>query len=120
MDPAGAAATPGSLRGEICVVTGGARGTGRGIALRLAQDGGDVAIWDINPSLAEETCGLLRDLGVRALALAVDVADTASVGRERGRSVAARPRTSPRRSASWPPWRRHGSPALSWLSAVAS
>ena len=39
--------------GRVAIVTGGARGIGRGIALRLAADGLDVAIADL-PAMREE------------------------------------------------------------------
>jgi 3-oxoacyl-[acyl-carrier protein] reductase len=38
MDPSG------ELSGQVALVTGGARGIGRGIVLKLAQSGADVAI----------------------------------------------------------------------------
>lgn len=35
-----------SLKGQVALVTAGARGLGRGIALELAKCGADVWIWD--------------------------------------------------------------------------
>ncbi|MDQ4041839.1 MAG: SDR family oxidoreductase [Actinomycetota bacterium] len=64
---------------EIAVVTGGTAGVGRAVARRLAAEGTDVAIlargWDRLDATADE----LRDAGVRALALEVDVADDGAV-----------------------------------------
>jgi meso-butanediol dehydrogenase / (S,S)-butanediol dehydrogenase / diacetyl reductase len=65
---------------RTALVTGGARGIGKGIATRLAQDGLAVSVADL-PSMQEEneaTAQELRDLGVDAVALEVDVADPAS------------------------------------------
>jgi 2-hydroxycyclohexanecarboxyl-CoA dehydrogenase len=57
-----------SLQGRVAVVTGAARGLGRAIALKLASDGADVSVWDLNLEGAEETARLVRDHGRRALA----------------------------------------------------
>ena len=64
-----------SLQGKVAIVTGGGRGIGREIALVLANDGADVALFDVNPQQFEQTAGDLRALGRRAEGLAVDVTD---------------------------------------------
>ena len=64
-----------SLQGQVAIVTGGGRGIGREIALALAKDGADVALFDVNPQQFEQTAGELRALGRRAEGLAVDVTD---------------------------------------------
>ncbi len=75
------------LAGKVALVTGGARGLGRGYALRLAELGADVAIIDRNLHAAEvyefERALLTADsvmaeceaLGVRAMGLEVDLTD---------------------------------------------
>ena len=78
-----------SLEGKVAFVTGagGEHGIGRGIALRLAQEGADVVVTDISAKpYSDSAWGGLRAvqaeieaLGCRALALTCDVADAASV-----------------------------------------
>lgn len=69
------------LQGRTAVVTGGASGIGRAIALRLARDGADVAVLDRNAKGADDVAAEVKALGRRSLAVTVDVADTADVGR---------------------------------------
>lgn len=54
---------------KIAVVTGAARGLGRAIALRLADDVHGVAVWDLNLEGAEETAELIRARGKIAVAM---------------------------------------------------
>jgi 2-hydroxycyclohexanecarboxyl-CoA dehydrogenase len=68
-----------SLGGRNAVVTGGASGIGRSICLRLAADGADVAILDLDATGAEQVAGAVRALGRRALAVEADVSSAASV-----------------------------------------
>jgi len=78
------------LSGKVALVTGGARGLGRGYALRLANLGSDIAIVDRNlkgfevyefekkqmtaPTVMDEC----KALGVRAMGLEVDLTDRAA------------------------------------------
>ena len=60
----------GPLAGRVALVTGGSRGIGRGIALRLASDGADCAItYRTRETQAREVVGEVEALGRRALAL---------------------------------------------------
>jgi 2-hydroxycyclohexanecarboxyl-CoA dehydrogenase len=56
-----------SLNGKVAVVTGAARGLGRAIAFKLARDGAAVSVWDLNQEGAEETAGMIRNQGGRAV-----------------------------------------------------
>ena len=62
------------LTGKSAVVTGGSRGIGRAIVLRLAQQGADVAFsYVANEVAAKETAAEVERLGRRALAVQADV-----------------------------------------------
>jgi 3-oxoacyl-[acyl-carrier protein] reductase len=67
------------LDGKKCVVTGGGRGIGRGIALAFAQEGADVAVIDRLGDNAERVAAELTALGARAFAFGADVSDESSV-----------------------------------------
>jgi 2-hydroxycyclohexanecarboxyl-CoA dehydrogenase len=68
-----------SLEGQAAIVTGGGQGIGRAIAVALAAEGADVAVFDVNAKAAGEVAGAIRAQGRRALALEVDVTDLARV-----------------------------------------
>jgi meso-butanediol dehydrogenase / (S,S)-butanediol dehydrogenase / diacetyl reductase len=85
----------------VAHVTGAARGIGKAIALRLAQDGHNVAISDL-PSMKDELEVTRKDVeshGVRAVALTGDVSDHESVRRLMTGQMrhSQLPRTVPRR-----------------------
>jgi len=65
--------------GRVALVTGGASGIGREVARQLAARGAAVAVADINMAGAEMVAAELVSAGVRAVAVALDVADAASV-----------------------------------------
>ncbi len=60
---------------RVAVVTGSGRGIGRGIALRLARDGMDVAINDMDAEKAKAVAEEVRDLGVGSAVAVADVSD---------------------------------------------
>ncbi|MEE2659375.1 MAG: 3-oxoacyl-[acyl-carrier-protein] reductase [Candidatus Latescibacterota bacterium] len=63
------------LSGKVALVTGGSRGLGRAIALRLATMGADVAVCARTESVAQATADEIAALGVRSFARAADVSD---------------------------------------------
>jgi 3-oxoacyl-[acyl-carrier protein] reductase len=65
---------------KIALVTGGSRGIGAAIALKLAQDGADVVIsYTSSAGRAAAVVKEMQGLGVRAAAFKADQADTAQV-----------------------------------------
>lgn len=60
---------------KVAVVTGGASGIGLGIARRLAQDGAQVAIFDLNGDAATDEASRICADGGEAVGIEVDVAD---------------------------------------------
>jgi meso-butanediol dehydrogenase/(S,S)-butanediol dehydrogenase/diacetyl reductase len=66
----------GKLDGRTCVVTGGGRGIGRGIATRLAQEGANVVIADIDAESAGATAeAIAAATGGATLGVACDVTE---------------------------------------------
>jgi NAD(P)-dependent dehydrogenase (short-subunit alcohol dehydrogenase family) len=68
-----------SLDHRVAIVTGGARGIGRETAEMLAAAGARVAVADLDQAAAEAAATAMGAAGLRAFAIAVDVADEASV-----------------------------------------
>ncbi len=65
-----------SLSGRVAIVTGGAQGIGRAIAEVLAKHGADVAVADLDPGRAQDAVAAVHQLGRRAMAVKVNVADS--------------------------------------------
>lgn len=62
------------LSGRVAFITGAGSGIGQGTALRLARDGADVCIAEIDLDAAEETASMVREFGRRAQIVRCNVA----------------------------------------------
>src|SRR5512147_2832869 len=68
----------------VAVVTGGAGGIGRALALRLARDGFAIGVLDRDRAGADATCDAVTQAGGRASAVTADITDEAQVARAFG------------------------------------
>src|SRR5262245_13134322 len=74
-----------SLRGKHALVTGGSRGIGRGIALKLAESGANVAVhYYANEAAAKETLERIRKHGADGFLVQADVSRVDDVKRMLG------------------------------------
>jgi NAD(P)-dependent dehydrogenase (short-subunit alcohol dehydrogenase family) len=67
------------LDGQLAIVTGAGQGIGKAVALRLARDGADVVVADINSETAEKTADEIRSLGRRALPCPMDISSLGDI-----------------------------------------
>lgn len=67
------------LKDRIAVITGGADGIGRATAMRFAQEGAVVVIWDMNEEKGKQTAAEINAAGGKALFLKVNTSNFAEV-----------------------------------------
>lgn len=68
-----------AIENKVALVTGAGQGIGRGIALRLAQDGASLMLVDLNPEALESVAEEVRALGRQAATFVANIADRAQV-----------------------------------------
>jgi all-trans-retinol dehydrogenase (NAD+) len=68
-----------TLRGKRVLVTGGASGIGRKLAERIARDGGELVLVDVNGKLLAETADALRAGGARVQSYECDLTDPSRI-----------------------------------------
>jgi len=69
------------IAGKIAMVTGARQGIGKGVALRLAQDGAKVIVTDINLEDCESVVKEIKNLGQEGFAIKLDVTDEQDIKR---------------------------------------
>jgi len=67
------------LKDKVALITGGARGIGKSIALAFAKEGADIVVADVNIEEAQKTALEIEGLGRRSLALVMNVTEYTSV-----------------------------------------
>ncbi|BAH53568.1 acetoin reductase [Rhodococcus opacus] len=64
-----------SIEGKVALITGAGQGIGRAIALRLASDGADISLVDVNADRIGAVADEVRAAGSKAISLVADVTD---------------------------------------------
>lgn len=68
------------ITNKVCVITGGAQGLGRAMAISLAKKGAKLALIDVNPERLQESVGLCAEAGSpEACAYVCNITDEAEV-----------------------------------------
>ncbi|OGJ89514.1 MAG: 3-oxoacyl-[acyl-carrier-protein] reductase [Candidatus Raymondbacteria bacterium RifOxyC12_full_50_8] len=67
------------LQNKVALVTGGGRGIGKAIADRLAREGANIIVCDIDQATAEAAAKEISAMGVKAIGLVCDVSKSADV-----------------------------------------
>ena len=67
------------VKGKVALVTGAAGGIGRAIVERLANEGADVAVVDLQEESVQEVVAMVAGKGRRALGMTIDVSKKSQV-----------------------------------------
>ncbi len=67
------------FKDRVCLITGGARGIGREIALAFAKEGCDIALCDVNQDALDSTSKEIESLGRKSATFVVDVTNLSQV-----------------------------------------
>ena len=67
------------LKDKVAIITGGASGIGKATAVRFAQEGASIAVWDVQEEKGQEVVKSLAETGAKAIFYKVNTADSAMV-----------------------------------------
>jgi 3-oxoacyl-[acyl-carrier protein] reductase len=70
----------GRLDGRVAVVTGAGRGIGAAEAIKMAQEGAEIAVLDLSAEAGQDTVAAIKKAGGEAVAIACDVSSAKQVG----------------------------------------
>jgi 3-oxoacyl-[acyl-carrier protein] reductase len=70
----------GRLDGRVAVVTGAGRGIGAAEAIKMAQEGAEIAVLDLSAEAGQDTVATVKKAGGEAVAIACDVSSAKQVG----------------------------------------
>jgi len=70
----------GRLDGHVAVVTGAGRGIGAAEAIKMAQEGANIAVLDLSAEAGQDTVEAVQEAGGKAIAVACDVSSSKQVG----------------------------------------
>ncbi len=70
-----------SLKDQVALVTGAGQGMGRAISIRLAKEGANVVVADIDGKIADDTSITIRELGYQAISVEADIGDLNDIDR---------------------------------------
>ena len=77
------------FKNKVAVITGGAQGIGRAIALGMAREGAKIVVADLQSEKANAVAAEVKELGSEARGVGVDVADETSVNQLANATFAA-------------------------------
>jgi len=75
------------LEGRVAIVTGGAQGIGRAIALNLAEGGASIVLTDTQRPKLDEVAKEIEDKGGKAIGFGVDVTDLEAIQAMAGQTL---------------------------------